>query len=46
MPMVVAIEPKVVILTFDRPFVFAIFDELNQVILFAGILGNPDRARP
>ncbi len=43
-PMVVAIEPRVVILTFDRPFVFALVDELNQIILFAGILGNPDRA--
>jgi len=39
-------EQNVVDLTFDRPFVFAIVDQSSHTILFVGILGDPEGAKP
>jgi serpin B len=36
---------KLINITFDRPFVFAIVDNRTQAILFIGLLGDPNSAK-
>jgi serpin B len=36
---------KLINITFDRPFVFAIVDNRTQAILFVGLLGDPESAK-